>query len=144
MSPMWLTSKTPTAPRTALCSATSPPVEGYSTGMSHPPKLTIFAPNRRCSALSGVFRSSLVGELTDSIPHAQAETDTSTRYNVRQRSAPRAQNGVFRLAEWDLGGVAVAARPESVLPPNARSGKVFKEACYARSHRLLHVRQNGR
>src|ERR1700722_18669450 len=73
MSPMWLTSNTPTAPRTPLCSATSPPPDGYSTGISQPPKLTILAPNRRCSALRGVLRSSLIlGEFAASIPHARA------------------------------------------------------------------------
>src|SRR5579884_2358676 len=88
MSPMWLTSNTPTPPRTALCSAIRPPLEGYSTGISQPPKLTIFAPSLRCSALSGVLRSSIVvGEVADSIPLAQAGTDTSTRPMVRQRSS---------------------------------------------------------
>src|ERR1700733_8168134 len=73
MSPIWLTSNTPTAPRTALCSPTSPPLDGYSTGISQPPKLTILAPNRRCSALRGVLRSSLIlGEFAASIPHARA------------------------------------------------------------------------
>src|SRR5579872_2773801 len=84
MSPMWLTSNTPTAPRTALCSATSPPLDGYSTGISQPPKLTIFAPKRRCSTLRAVLRSSLIlGEFAASIPHARAvprvEIDTNTR-----------------------------------------------------------------
>src|SRR5580692_1594279 len=88
ISPMWLTSKTPTPERTALCSATRPPVEGYSTGISHPPKLTIFAPKRRCTALSGVLRSSVMGGVvTDSIPCAQAEIDTNMRLGTRQRRA---------------------------------------------------------
>src|SRR5215470_7874445 len=90
MSPMWLTSNTPTPPRTALCSAIKPPLEGYSTGISQPPKLTIFAPNFLWSAFSGVFRSSVwVEEFTESIPLAQAEIDGSTRYKVRQRRLPR-------------------------------------------------------
>ena len=42
--PMWETSKRPAAVRTALCSAMRPE---YSTGMSHPPKGTIFAPLSR-------------------------------------------------------------------------------------------------
>jgi hypothetical protein len=56
--PMWETSKRPAAVRTALCSAMSP---AYSTGMSHPPKGTIFAPLSRCTAWSGVLRSSAIG-----------------------------------------------------------------------------------
>src|SRR5215471_15833059 len=84
---MWLTSKIPTPLRTALCSAIKPPLDGYSTGISHPPKLTIFAPNLRCSAFSGVLRSSvLAAEFTESIPLARAEKDGSTRGKVGQRS----------------------------------------------------------
>jgi hypothetical protein len=44
ISPMWLTSKTPTARRTAWCSSMIPV---YWTGMSHPPKSTILAPRAR-------------------------------------------------------------------------------------------------
>src|SRR5450755_3412487 len=107
---MWLTSKTPAAPLTALCSATRPPVDGYSTGMSQPPKLTIFAPNRRCTALSDVFRSSLaVGVLTDSIPQAQAEIDTNTRPNKRQRSSQRSIFARTKTAAY--GAVRGALRP---------------------------------
>ena len=41
---MWDTSKSPAAVRTAMCSAMTPE---YSTGISHPPKGTIFAPLSR-------------------------------------------------------------------------------------------------
>src|SRR5882724_7013927 len=113
---MWLTSKTPTAPRTALCSATRPPLDGYSTGMSQPPKLTIFAPSRRCTALSDVFRSSLtVGVLTDSIPQAQGEIDINTRSNTRQRRAPRRILGRART----FGVSAVLEAERNFLPVNA-------------------------
>src|SRR5580700_8833539 len=94
MSPMWLTSNRPTLDRTALCSATSPPVTGYSTGMSHPPKFTIFAPKRRCTAFSAVFRSSVMGGVvTDSIPYAQQETDVNTRLETGQRRVHTQRNG---------------------------------------------------
>ena len=53
ISPMWLTSKRPTALRTALCSSMMPE---YCTGMSQPPKSTILAPSARWTALRGVFR----------------------------------------------------------------------------------------
>ncbi len=59
MSPMWLTSKTPTPVRTVMCSAIRPE---YSTGISQPPKSTIFAPSRRCRLFSGVLRSSMVAD----------------------------------------------------------------------------------
>ncbi len=42
-SPMWLTSKQPTALRTVRCSSTMPV---YWTGMSQPPNGTIRAPSR--------------------------------------------------------------------------------------------------
>src|SRR5450759_5525841 len=50
---MWLTSKTPTALRTALCSSMIPE---YWTGMSHPPKSTILAPSARWMEFRGVER----------------------------------------------------------------------------------------
>src|SRR6266436_2009481 len=166
ISPMWLTSKTPTAPRTALCSATRPPLDGYSTGMSQPPKLTIFAPSRRCTALSDVFRSSLtVGVLTDSIPQAQGEIDINTRSNTRQRRAPRRILG--RARTFGVGAVLEAER--NFLPVNAsncvpkRLRKIFSAppricvlplqpsvrysfqgGSHARSYCLLDVRQDGR
>src|SRR5580704_9853502 len=50
------TSKRPTPVRTAMCSAIRPPPgPGYSTGISHPPKSTIFALRARCVALRAVF-----------------------------------------------------------------------------------------
>src|SRR6266436_8486145 len=87
MSPMWLTSNTPTPPRTARCSHIRLPLHGYSTGMSQPPKLTILAPKRLCSAFSAVFRRlELAGEFPESIPFAQAEIDVSTHPRCRQKS----------------------------------------------------------
>src|ERR1035437_5959214 len=50
---MWLTSKTPAAWRTALCSSMIPE---YWTGMSHPPKSTILAPSARWTEFKGVDR----------------------------------------------------------------------------------------
>src|SRR5829696_2020350 len=55
--PRWLTSKTPTRSRTAVCSATTPP-PGCSIGIAQPPKSAIFAPRatwRSCRGeVSGV------------------------------------------------------------------------------------------
>src|ERR1700676_5111219 len=137
MSPMWLTSKTPTPPRTALCSATNPPLDGYSTGISQPPKLTIFAPRRRCSVLSDVLRSSVVvDELSDSIPRARAEIDTSTQCATRQRSAPECELLLGRCKALRVNlslsavGVRLAARcPVRYSFPgglNARSDRLFR------------------
>src|SRR5215472_10532607 len=78
----------PTPLRTDLCSATRPPLKGYSTGMSQPPKFTIFAPRRRCNAFSGVFRRiAFAGEITESIPFARANLDGSMRPGCRQNKA---------------------------------------------------------
>src|SRR6266852_3709203 len=88
MSPMWLTSNTPTPPRTARCSHINPPLHGYSTGMSQPPKLPILAPRRLCSAFSGVLRRlELAGEFPESIPFAQAKIDVSTHPTRGQNTA---------------------------------------------------------
>ena len=65
---MWLTSNTPTLARTALCSATNPPVDGYSTGISQPPKSTILAPSARCTAFNGVLRSLTTAESAKDSP----------------------------------------------------------------------------
>ena len=65
MSPMWLTSKTPTPLRTARCSFISPPTEGYSTGMSQPLKSTIFAPIWRWTAFSAVLRTGAATGVSD-------------------------------------------------------------------------------
>src|SRR5579859_2298166 len=60
MSPMWLTSNTPTPVRTARCSFIRPPGPqselGYSMGISQPPKSTILAPIRRCTPFRAVLR----------------------------------------------------------------------------------------
>src|SRR5690348_11843582 len=53
---MWLTSNKPTRSRTARCSSRTPE---YSTGMSQPPKSTIFAPMLRCTAFKGVFKRAI-------------------------------------------------------------------------------------
>src|SRR5579862_7601807 len=82
MSPMWLTSKMPTAVRTAMCSLMIPPPidAGYSTGMSQPLNSTIFAPIRRWTAFSAVFRM------------AGASTDDKTYLN--QRAVAGCRDGV--------------------------------------------------
>ena len=49
--PRWLTSKMPTASRTAVCSLTTP--EGYSSGMHQPPNSANFAPSATCRSCSG-------------------------------------------------------------------------------------------
>src|ERR1700744_5188794 len=55
---MWLTSNKPTPVRTAMCSAIKPPpLPGYSTGMSQPPKSTILALRARWVTLRAVFLS---------------------------------------------------------------------------------------
>src|ERR1700733_12301369 len=69
MSPMWLTSKMPTPVRTAMWSVIMPqPIDaGYSTGMSQPLNSTIFAPIRRWTAFSAVFRTAGVASTEDKI-----------------------------------------------------------------------------
>src|SRR5262249_15595751 len=118
---MWLTSKIPTPLRTALCSATRPPLEGYSTGISHPPKLTIFAPSFLCSAFSGVLRSSVLAEeFTESIPLARAEIHSSTRSKVRQRigrARPRYNLRIMPvvislLRAVNVGGTSIIKMPD--------------------------------
>src|SRR5271165_4609029 len=65
MSPMWLTSKTPTLLRTARCSFITPPAEGYSTGGVMKEHLAV-----RNSV--GVFDVSHMGDIRISGPQALA------------------------------------------------------------------------
>src|SRR5215467_12548380 len=100
MSPMWLTSNTPTPPRTARCSHIRLPLDGYSTGMSQPPKLTILAPRRLCSALSAVLRRlELVGGFPESIPFTQADREFSTHVPHRQKSPPWFLRGFSHVSD---------------------------------------------
>src|SRR5690348_12084173 len=63
---MWLTSKMPARVRTARCSAMSPPVAGYSTGISQPLNSTILAPMPRCTAFRAVLRmAGVISRLED-------------------------------------------------------------------------------
>src|SRR5687767_10081549 len=90
-SPMWETSKSPAAVRTAMCSLMRP---AYSTGMSQPPKGTILAPLSRCAEFSGVFCST-----------------RESRYHIRSwlpdPVLDRLQHALDDLVEADRRGVHV-------------------------------------
>ena len=60
ISPMWETSKTPHASRTALCSAR---IALYCTGKAHPPNSTILPPSLIWFAYSGVCFASCIQSL---------------------------------------------------------------------------------
>src|SRR6478736_4718996 len=60
--PRWLTSKTPTRSRTAVCSATTPP-PGYSIGMSQPPKSAILAPRATWRSCRGEVSGEVVPDV---------------------------------------------------------------------------------
>src|SRR6185437_6240376 len=104
---MWLTSNTPTFPRTLLCSATSPPVDGYSTGISQPPKSTIFAPIARCMAFSGVLRSGAVAESTKNSSVLQLE------FRFNERAVPLEPPQIAQLQTRD---------PQAYVPPRSARG----------------------
>src|SRR4051794_1419776 len=53
--PRWLTSKRPTASRTAVCSLTTPP-PAYSSGIDQPPNSASLAPSATCRSCSGEVR----------------------------------------------------------------------------------------
>src|SRR5919108_1735441 len=73
-SPMWLTSKQPTAARTVRCSSMMP---RYCTGISQPPKGTMRAPALTCAENSGVRFN-------------EVSTGPSVDHCVRGRSRPPA------------------------------------------------------
>ena len=69
--------------RTAMCSAMRPPPgHGYSTGMSQPPKLTIFALRARCVALSVVFLRGVATEETRSDMADPQRSGGFTSFNI--------------------------------------------------------------
>src|SRR3954469_23758759 len=85
--PRWLTSKTPTAVRTASCSRRTPP-PGYSIGISQPPKSAILAPKPRWRSSSGECFS--------------VEGESAT---ARDGNAPApSRSGEQRLADYDHRG----------------------------------------
>src|SRR3954464_2701349 len=93
--PRWLTSKTPTAVRTASCSRSTPPF-GYSMGISQPPKSAIFAPRSRCRESSGDRRSagtSWVGPLVGSATVGDANAPPRYDRPGRGPDAPLASLG---------------------------------------------------
>src|SRR5690349_18207207 len=67
------TSKTPTAVRTAICSAVKPQ---QSTGISQPPKSTIFAFAARCTAFNAVLLSSIVSAIVGSFKNINPQLST--------------------------------------------------------------------
>src|SRR5580658_9737951 len=76
-SPMWLTSKRPARVRTAWCSAMIPE---YSNGISHPAKLTIFAPRRRWTEFRAVLRNSTVADVfTEGFSFSRRNIERSMR-----------------------------------------------------------------
>src|SRR5262245_3285715 len=87
ISPMWLTSNNPARVRTARCSSTMPE---YSTGMSQPANGTIFAPEARCRALSGVFLRDAALVCSMERRRTSAGTSNGTmRVQPRSRNQPR-------------------------------------------------------
>src|SRR5688500_13912550 len=71
--PRWLTSKTPTASRTARCSLSTPP-PGYSIGISQPPKSASLAPRATWRSCSGpCWRSVTPRNLLRALPQALGE-----------------------------------------------------------------------
>src|SRR5689334_22806965 len=93
---MWLTSNTPARVRTARCSLTRPPPSpAYSTGMSQPPNGTIFAPEARWRALSGVFLRGASVACSIARRIADVETGNGT---MRFRAGSRIAVGLHRVS----------------------------------------------
>src|SRR5664280_2887368 len=74
--PRWLTSKIPTACRTAACSLSTPP-SGYSIGISQPPKSAILAPRPTWRSYSGEWYSGGPAAAAAAAAEAIMRTDAS-------------------------------------------------------------------
>ena len=73
--PRWLTSKMPTADRTALCSSTIPE---YCSGISQPPNSANFAPSASCRSCSGERDQGGRRRWLGSVGHDGDSTDVAT------------------------------------------------------------------
>ena len=95
ISPMWLTSNSPAARRTARCSSVMP---AYWTGISHPANGTIFAPKATWRPCKGVL--------------SRAEASVMVRFGSAVTGRPRRGR---RLA-GERGDGAVAQESPSAAP----------------------------
>ena len=91
---MWLTSKSPTALRTALCSSMMPE---YWTGMSQPPKSTILAPSARWTEFSGVARSAGAAGM-------KIQANSTEKGVSNQRDQARSADRRFGATAWKNRG----------------------------------------
>ena len=145
--PRWLTSKMPTASRTAVCSLTTP--EGYSSGIDQPPNSANFAPERdvpvvqrrlqqrRAAARS---RRPCARTYTGLTPLAAGRTGTAltilrpvTTYHLRSASPAKTRaDAVVVGAVQTAKGVALAAGARG------RRRGVRPHAAAAAQHARLH------
>src|SRR4051794_34657663 len=132
--PRWLTSKMPTASRTAVCSLTMP--EGYSSGIDQPPKSANFAPSATCRSCSGEVSGALPVPVapSGSVPSmlgtyrdypAAVSTYTLRSANPAKTRCDAVVVGLVQRGKGQRGGFGVAPGGEAV------------ESAYGRSFRPL-------
>src|ERR1035438_4954959 len=97
MSPMWLTSNTPTPVRTARCSFISPPTGGYSTGMSQPLKSTILAPIWRWTLFRAVLRIGVAAWVSEDKRESFWRTDRANEVGVTKYGNTREIRGSTKI-----------------------------------------------
>jgi hypothetical protein len=106
--------------------------------MSQPPKSTILAPKRRCTAFKGVLRSTLAAEVVaDSILYSQAESDTNMRSEQGSKQRPPKEKSLAKIVLQQLRFGKL--RSSQFLPHWLSSGTVFWETSYARTDCLRPV-----
>src|SRR4051794_35335973 len=119
--PRWLTSKTPTALRTARCSSTTPE---YWIGISQPPNSASFAPSATCRSCSGDRRSEASGvtprHATASVASALMTAVTLTKTTMSDVKADAL-----------LIGVAQGPNGPVLVPGAADLDKAFKRKLVA-------------
>src|SRR3954453_7308538 len=93
---MWLTSNSPTAVRTALCSWRLPP---YCTGMSQPPNSISLALSLQWASHKGVRRRSETAEFIAGKPQR------STRLSTGTSPSSSGENGLDELIDRFRGAV---------------------------------------
>src|SRR5689334_5704434 len=84
--PRWLTSNRPTASRTALCSASTPP-PAYSSGMSQPPNSASLAPRATWRSCNGECSRSMAANLEQGRARSTAEPRVADMLSVTLSTA---------------------------------------------------------
>src|SRR6478609_2226863 len=117
--PRWLTSKTPTRSRTAVCSATTPP-PGYSIGMSQPPKSAILAPRATWRSWRGEVNGEVVPDVAVVMGANLPLGSPATAPRYHSSDAPDPRDALNSCARKHLDKGVPRGQPDHLEPLGCR------------------------